>query len=450
MTNSEYLRQLEANIVQLIRERDAALERVRALERETEKLKRRLRMYENPHTPPSMQIIIKKPKTDNVSKKRGAPKGHNGATRQWPEPSEEVNVSTNRCDECGYSPLGEPIKRETKVVAELPPPRKMKFTRFTQEIYICPKCGAVVKAKHPDCPQKGDLGPYLLVYITMLKFHLRGVIRRIQDWLLQNNSFELSPMGINNALLRVGDACASEYNVLAQRIRTTSKWTHVDETSMKVNGKLWWLWIFRTDNDDVLVVIRKSRGGNVPREILGEDYDRPIIVDGWSAYSSFDIVQRCWSHLLREADDFSEVSPAGKRLADEIHARFDKLKAFLKTEPPPEERAKRKEEWDKAMEALVAGYSRFKELHKPVTYLRGGLGKWHTCVLYPGMEPTNNLGEQAMREHVIIRKIIGTFRSENGSQNYQYIASLLATWKLKGKNLFEELEALLRRELCLK
>ena len=69
---------------------------------------------------------------------------------------------------------------------------------------------------------------------------------------------------------------------------------------------------------------------------------------------------------------------------------------------------------------------------------------WYTCMLYPGMEPTNNLGEQAIREHIILRKIIGCFRSENGAENYQYIASLLADWRLQGKNGFEELEQLLR------
>ena len=65
------------------------------------------------------------------------------------------------------------------------------------------------------------------------------------------------------------------------------------------------------------------------------------------------------------------------------------------------------------------------------------------------MEPTNNLAEQAIREHVIIRKIIGCFRSDKGAKNYQYIASLLASWKLQDKNIFEELEAILRKELCL-
>jgi hypothetical protein len=74
----------------------------------------------------------------------------------------------------------------------------------------------------------------------------------------------------------------------------------------------------------------------------------------------------------------------------------------------------------------VAKYADCKELKKPLTYLRNGFGRWYTCLLYPGMEPTNNLGEQAMREHVIMRKIIGCFRSEKGAENYQYIASLLA------------------------
>ncbi|EQD60876.1 hypothetical protein B1A_09935, partial [mine drainage metagenome] len=80
------------------------------------------------------------------------------------------------------------------------------------------------------------------------------------------------------------------------------------------------------------------------------------------------------------------------------------------------------------------------ELHKPVEYIRNGLGNWFTCLLYPGMEPTNNLAEQAIREHVVIRKIIGTFRSESGSQNYQYIASLLSTWRLKGMDMFAEMD----------
>ena len=56
------------------------------------------------------------------------------------------------------------------------------------------------------------------------------------------------------------------------------------------------------------------------------------------------------------------------------------------------------------------------------------------------MDPTNNLAEQDIREHVVIRKIIGTFGSKSGSQNYQYIASLLSTWRLKGLSMFVEMD----------
>ena len=278
----------------------------------------------------------------------------------------------------------------------------------------------------------------------MLKYHLRGPIRKVRDFLYYDTTFEISPKGVMDGLLRVGDACKNGYEDLIQRIRR-SRWVYADETGMKVNGEKWWLWIFRTDNGDVLTVIRRSRAKDVPQEILGE-YN-VVIADGWRAYNGFTL-QRCWAHLLRVVDD-CDASAEGKRLSADIHLKFDELKEILGKDPPIEEREQMKARLDREMEELVERYD-CKETEKPRTYIKNGLGRWYTCLLYPGMEPTNNLGEQAMREHVIMRKIIGTFRSENGSANYQYIASMLATWKSQGKNPFEELESLLRRELCLK
>ncbi|MBI4438601.1 transposase, partial [Candidatus Woesearchaeota archaeon] len=36
---------------------------------------------------------------------------------------------------------------------------------------------------------------------------------------------------------------------------------------------------------------------------------------------------------------------------------------------------------------------------------------WFTCIKHENVEPTNNNAEQAIRETVIVRKIIGAFRS---------------------------------------
>jgi hypothetical protein len=196
-------------------------------------------------------------------------------------------------------------------------------------------------------------------------------------------------------------------------------------------------------------VIRPARGQKVLKEIFGEDVIGADMTDGWRSYQWLPIVQRCWAHLLREVDDYKDPLEHERLLSDEMHKRFELLKEFIGKDPPMEERKRQKEIWDAELQALVDEYIEYLDVRVKTQYIRNGLGCWYTCLLYPGMQPTNNLAEQAIREHVIMRKIIGTFRSEKGSENYQFIASLLATWRLQGKNMSEELENLLRHELCL-
>lgn len=442
MSRIQYILDLERRIEKLIAERDN-------LEKENLELKRKLAFYEGPHTPPSHETLKKAEveERNEPPKKRGAPVGHEGATRVHPEPDAIEHVSTRICPNCMLDP-GEPTDTEEVTIEDTVQPPKIKVTKYILDVHDCQHCHHKFTTRHKDCPTKGRFGVNLLVYSTMLKFQMRGPLRKIEEFMLYHNDFKVSTKGVMDMHLRVGDVCKIEYDNMVLRIRA-ARWRHIDETSFKVNGMKFWLWIFRTNEGDVLVVIRDSRGSKVVKEILGEDHEGPDIVDGWTAYNFIKIIQRCWAHLLREVDTYKGVSEKGKRLSDDIHSMFDKLKGELNRNPSMDERTRLKEDHDRNIKALARRYRKFKELEKPVGYIRGGLGKWYTCFLYPGMEPTNNLGEQAMREHVIIRKIIGCFRSENGSQNYQYIASLLASWKLQGKNMFVELDALLRRELCL-
>jgi hypothetical protein len=410
----------------------------------------KLAFYEGPNVPPSVTTLKKKKEKMPSGKKRGAPKGHRGATRRVPPPAEVVDVSATKCPRCHQDP-GEPVGTKTKVVEDILPPREItvKVTQYDLHDYKCQNCGHEFATRHERCPQVGTIGPALLVLIAMLKFYLRGPIRRVQQFLYQMCGFEISVMGVHDLLLRVSEACRVDYERTLAKVRA-ARWNHIDETSMKVNGRKHWLWIFRTNGGDVLTVIRQSRGRDVVEEILGKDYAGAAVVDGWKAYGCIKVLQRCWAHLIRKVDDFKEASDAGTGLSGDIHAMFKDLKGFLDGNPSMDERERRKAELDAGMEALVARYSAFWELEKPMTYIRNGLGQWYTCLLYPGMEPTNNLGEQVMREHVIYRKIIGCFRSVHGSQSYQYISSLLASWRLQDKNMFEELEIVVVRELCLK
>ena len=144
--------------MQLATEREAKLQRIQDLEKENEELKKRLLFYEDPHTPPSAGKLQKAKTTSTETiaapKKRGAPNGHRGATRTPKEPDEIIDV-----------------------IADLPPPQKIKITQYNRWEVKCLDCGHQFNSKHPDCPKTGNFGIFLLVYITMLKFHLRGVLR---------------------------------------------------------------------------------------------------------------------------------------------------------------------------------------------------------------------------------------------------------------------------------
>lgn len=437
LTAEKYIVDLESTVARLTVEN-------LSLRSENEELKRRLILYENPHTPPSLQKFRSVERDEHSQKKRGAPLGYKGATRVLSEPDEIVKVSTEKCPKCN-NPLGSPIRTDKKTIFDIPPPQKIKLIEYDLDVYRCSNCGIEVRSKHRDCPQTGDMGIYLLNYITMLKYNLRGVIRKVQEFLSVNNNLDLSVKGINDALLRVGDACKSEYLNIRNRIRT-SRLVHIDETGFHVEGKKYWLWTFRSADDDILVAITDSRGRDVVKETMGDDFHGPVIVDGWKAYNYLTIIQRCWAHLIREVYALKNTEH-GNELSDEIHSMFSELKEALKSDNM-DERKSMKDSFDVKMKGIVDKYEQYGELHKPVKYISNGLGSWFTCLLYKGMEPTNNLAEQAIREHVVVRKIIGTFRSENGSQNYQYISSLLATWRLKGMNMFVEMDKILRKELC--
>ena len=196
----------ERDIELHIRELERAIERYvkenEELRNENESLKKKLLLYENPHTPPSRQMFP--PKIMNPPGKRGAPKGHKGATRILDNPDKIIHVTAETCPKCHHA-LKSPLRTEKRMIFDIPPPQKVMVTEFQVDVYKCSTCNTEIKAKHPDMPQKGGMGVYLL------KYNLPSVIRRVQEFLKVYNNLDLSIKGIYDALIRVGEACRSEY-----------------------------------------------------------------------------------------------------------------------------------------------------------------------------------------------------------------------------------------------
>jgi len=112
---------------------EEAIQVIKQLRQENQELKekitmleKRLRMYENPHTPSSQRRFKGGFKGVTPRGKRGAPKGHRGDTRKTPKPDEVVSVTTDQCPFCGGNP-GASQEVETALIARL---HNMSFIRM--------------------------------------------------------------------------------------------------------------------------------------------------------------------------------------------------------------------------------------------------------------------------------------------------------------------------------
>ena len=116
--------------------------------------------------------------------------------------------------------------------------------------------------------------------------------------------------------------------------------------------------------------------------------------------------------------------------------------------PAEEERIDKHGKMTAALSNLISYYSKYDDVRPVVKYITNHFDQWFTCVRYPGIEPTNNLSEQGLRESVIYRKIIGAFRSNEGPTYYERLASLFATWQMRGLDAQVELRRMLLSNLC--
>lgn len=387
-----------------------------------EELERRLAAYENAHTPYSRRIFRPRPKTTNG--KRGRPSGLPGSTRPIPKPDRTVEKKFSRCPNCENKLKH--LYKESTIVEEIPMPQPVEIVEYINNHYECKNCGEVV-AKDENCPEQGRFGYNVLAHCTLMKFEDRLTFRKLHESLKRHYNLEITPASIMNMTRSVYRKLEPEHEELINTIRS-STCVYADETSMRINGTNYWIWIFVAKNA-VLCVIRKTRGKKVVKEILG-NYKGIVICDGWKSYAQFGFtIQRCWAHLLREA-----YNTENKNIHELLHNLFIDAKSDSLTRTSAEERLRK----------IISKKYKDKESVKLLNKIKNGIHSWFTFLTYKFVEPTNNTAEQALREHVVIRKIIGGLRSLEGAKVHEVAMSCLATWKLKGLNLFDTLVSYLR------
>ena len=168
-------------------------------------------------------------------------------------------------------------------------------------------------------------------------------------------------------------------------------------------------WVFRAELY-VLFKIDKTRGSKVLLDVLGEEFNGVLGCDYFSAYhkymTDFSItVQFCIAHLIRDIK-FLTVLPDA-----ETRAYGTRLK---------------REAFNMA--------KRFRENGKA----------YFEFITTPGIGPTNNLAEQAVRFVVIDRRITQGTRSEKGREICERLWTVVGTCAMQGRSAFEFILAAVR------
>jgi transposase-like protein len=406
---------------------------------ELEKLKRKLRRYENPHTPPSKDE--RKSRCNFVSKTGlavGKKTGYKGATRNQKEPTDFINCFDGVCSQCGVH--NKPIRIKSKVYEEIPEPQPTKIIKVDWGVYDC-KCGHHWESKPKEVPDKGIFGKNMQSQITLLRFDDRLPLRKTISALERQFKTTLTSKAVYDITKRVADKATPAYKEIKKKIRRATN-LHIDETKIKIQGKSYWLWIFRSRNN-IFFVVHKKRNKTVLDEILGHNYQGIIICDGLSAYEEYTkYLQRCWAHILRETREMAKKFDDAKPM----HQWMKDLFAIVKSasiKDPPKKRQKIYDACIIEMKSLIEKFSSYRHLTKVVTTIKNGLNFWFTRIIHPQIEPTNNKGEQSLREIVIMKKIIGTLRNEDGAEIMAKMMTLISTWRLNGINPFYSLRAII-------
>jgi transposase len=440
--------------------KEEILERLVALEEENEKLREenkrlraKLRWYEGPHTPPSKEQSDNEessssdgdeddgqPRTDGGTPGRNP--GHDPEWRDAPDPEREIEVTCDCCPDCGQQ-FDESAGVSPRLVEELPDPQPPEVTQYNRHHYQCHSCGTETVASHPDCPDEGQFGVNVIAQSALSRYDHRLPYRKIGDRFEQLHGLELSGATAWHATERAARAGRCEYGQIRRQIQQTDV-VHVDETGIKRDGEQAWIWTFTTE-EHTLYAVRESRGSDVPAEVLGEDFAGTVICDGWTAYPAFsEKLQRCWARIFREAEEAAEQQDEGEPIYRTLRQLYVALQLRLESDLTLRERAELQRLARRELESLIER----SVPDGPVATLLGkieeGLDHWLTFVGEPAVSPTNNAAENALREPVVLRKLIGTLRNDRGMFVHETLLSLLATWSQQGRNPYDELKRVAR------
>ena len=451
---------LEQSNVKFREENTILKMRVKELSEQLNQQKKPVRML-----PPFIKANV----PEKVRKKKpGQKPGHAAALRAMPakiDVHETVGVPVDGtgkscCPEC-KTQLSD-VKKHKRVVEDIIPSQVVVTCYHTTSGY-CPCCRKVVESRAESQPPAADLphgqlGLNALATAAVMRVCYRMPLRQIVRLFQQLPGLKISAGGIVKQLKRLGKWLEKQYHRLKLVLRAAGV-VHADETGWRTNGRNGYLWTL-TNANHTLYHVDRSRGGKVIVDLLGKTFGSDekgehnggtLVSDFYSVYDQFDGPrQKCLTHLLRELRETIAEKP---QLED--HAFFKRCKRLV------QEMLRLKKRWkqlgksayahqvellENRLDQLAQGTWDDADAQRLGNRLKKHRESLTTFLHKADVDGTNNAAERALRPAVVMRKITGGSRSNQGAKAWSILASVMRTAEQQGRDALETLKTLLKAE----
>jgi len=325
----------------------------------------------------------------------------------------------------------------------------LRVEQHTSPEFWCESCQKGYYAPMPRPIEKGGLvGPRLTALIAYLKGVCHASFSTVRTFLRDVVQVTVSRGQLAKVLAKVSTALDGPYQELLDRLPAEAL-LNVDETGHKDNGVLMWTWCFRAELY-TLFKIDPHRSADVLIEVLGREFDGVLGCDCFSAYRRYRrecgvVVQFCLAHLIRDVKFLTTLpGPAerayGERLREALRELFGVIHRRERGAVGPF-----RQQLQAARDAVLRVGTTEVPPGRPAQAMAKRLRKYgaayFTFVTTPGVEPTNNRAEQAIRFVVIDRHITHGTRGETGPRWSERIWSVVATCGRQGRSVWEYLAA---------
>jgi transposase len=438
-------------LLRLDRQIEQLTARVARQDERIAQLERRLnRSSRNSSQPPSADPPGAAPPRrgqDPSGRRQGGQPGHEGKGRPllpaWAV-DEVVNHWPDRC-ECGHLfvdgervAVGDPVRHQ---VEELPP-ITVTVTEHRAQRVCCPGCGRRQRARLPREVAGSMFGPRFQAAVATLSVRNRISRRDVVELCEQLFGSRISSGTVDAILGRVADALTEPCEDLLEALRA-SRAVHMDETGWRTAGQRRALWGIFNDRHAYLHVAA-GRHEDHAKALLA-DTTAIVTSDRWWAYTHLPLARRqlCWAHLVRDFKAHAEGMAAekefgehGLRICERVFWAFEVYSHTGDRHQLQQTIRQLQREFKPILRRYAGKSPRYKYCRGIARNLLKAWPALWTFARHPGVEPTNNHAERALRSAVIYRKLSLGSQSEDGERRTARLLSAHTTCRLQQRPLF--------------